>query len=68
MNPDPLSELLATLVSLVALWAFVRWPLRSLRRDLAREGRRRAPRRRGGRPRLRAPVPSPRPQRPHVVQ
>lgn len=68
MTPDPLSELLATLVSLLALWAFVRWPLRSLRRDLARERRRRPPRGRRSEATLRAPVPSPGPQRPHAVQ
>lgn len=37
MNVDPPAESLATLVSVLALWAFARWPLRRLRRDLARE-------------------------------
>lgn len=37
MNVDPLAESLATLVSVLALWAFARWPLRRLRRDLARD-------------------------------
>ena len=40
MSPDPLAESLATIVSLLALWGFGRWPLRSLRRDLDRARRR----------------------------
>jgi hypothetical protein len=39
MTHDPLVESLVTLVSALALWAFARWPLRRLRRDLLREGR-----------------------------
>jgi hypothetical protein len=39
MTVDSLAESLATLVSLLGLWAFSRWPLRRLRRDLARERR-----------------------------
>lgn len=39
MTIDPLTESLATLVSIAGLWAFARWPMRRLRRDLARERR-----------------------------